>query len=151
MVNLLFSNYSLFLRANLGGWICGRSDFLDSVGPRLKDSVGESPTALLPRLGLKPEANSQNHDQQVGGVTIDDRPEFFTSEDLTRFNGFELLAWDFNPRWAMRSSVSTQIEFATHGIINQVPSIAIFCRSRFSLALFSFHKMDFAAIADESL
>jgi hypothetical protein len=28
--------------------------------------------------------------------------------DLTRFNGFELLAWDFNPRWAMRSSVDTQ-------------------------------------------
>jgi hypothetical protein len=34
----------------------------------MNDSVGEFPTALLPRLGLKPEANSQNHDQQVGGV-----------------------------------------------------------------------------------
>jgi hypothetical protein len=34
-------------------------------------------------------------------------------KDLTRFNGFELLAWDFNPRWAMRSSVSTQIEFTS--------------------------------------
>jgi hypothetical protein len=30
---------------------------------------------------------------------------------LTRFNGFELLAWDFNPRWVMRLSGSTQIEF----------------------------------------
>jgi hypothetical protein len=36
---------------------------------------------------------------------------------LTRFNGFELLAWDFNPRWAMRSSVSTQIEFASSIIL----------------------------------
>jgi hypothetical protein len=26
---------------------------------------------------------------------------------LTRFNGFELLAWGFNPRWAMRSSINT--------------------------------------------
>jgi hypothetical protein len=34
-------------------------------------------------------------------------------KDLTRFNGFELLAWDFNPRWAMRSSIGTQIEFAS--------------------------------------
>jgi hypothetical protein len=40
------------------------------------------------------------------------RPESPTGKGLTRFNGFELLAWDFNPRWAMRSSVSTQIEFA---------------------------------------
>jgi hypothetical protein len=40
------------------------------------------------------------------------RPESPPDKGLTRFNGFELLAWDFNPRWAMRSSVSTQIEFA---------------------------------------
>jgi hypothetical protein len=40
------------------------------------------------------------------------RPEIPPGKGLTRFNGFELLAWDFNPRWAMRSSVGTQIEFA---------------------------------------
>jgi hypothetical protein len=40
------------------------------------------------------------------------RPESPPDKGLTRFNGFELLAWDFNPRWAMRSSVSAQIEFA---------------------------------------
>jgi hypothetical protein len=34
---------------------------------------------------------------------------------LTRFNGFELLAWDFNPRWAMRSSVSTNLHKPTLG------------------------------------
>jgi hypothetical protein len=39
-------------------------------------------------------------------------PENPPEKDLTRFNGFELLAWDFNPRWAMRSPVITQIEFA---------------------------------------
>jgi hypothetical protein len=31
----------------------------------MNDTAGELPTALLPRLGLKPKANSQNHDQQV--------------------------------------------------------------------------------------
>jgi hypothetical protein len=34
-----------------------------------------------------------------------DRPEPLPIKDLTRFNGFALLAWDFNPRWAMRSSI----------------------------------------------
>jgi hypothetical protein len=33
-------------------------------------------------------------------------------QGLTRFNGFELLAWDFNPRWAMRSSFSPLTKFA---------------------------------------
>jgi hypothetical protein len=44
-------------------------------------------------------------------MTIE-RLKCLSFEGLTRFNGFELLAWDFNPRWAIRSSVSTQIEFA---------------------------------------
>jgi hypothetical protein len=44
-------------------------------------------------------------------------PENSPVKDLTRFNGFQLLAWDFNPRWAVRSSINTQIEFANR-IIN---------------------------------
>jgi hypothetical protein len=39
---------------------------------------------------------------------------------LTRFNGFELLAWDFNPSWAMRLSISTQIEFTNRIIHSRV-------------------------------
>jgi hypothetical protein len=31
----------------------------------MKDTAGELPTALLPRLGLKPKANSQNQLKQV--------------------------------------------------------------------------------------
>jgi hypothetical protein len=58
-------------------------------------------------------------------MTIE-RPESPAGKGLTRFNGFELLAWDFNPRWAMRSSVSTQIEFANRimncGLLGAVPT-----------------------------
>jgi hypothetical protein len=42
-----------------------------------------------------------------------ERLQYLPARGLTRFNGFELLAWDFNPRWAERSSIRTQIEFAS--------------------------------------
>jgi hypothetical protein len=45
-------------------------------------------------------------------MTIE-RLQSLSFKGLTRFNGFELLAWDFNPRWAMQSSIITQIEFAS--------------------------------------
>jgi hypothetical protein len=34
------------------------SQALSLTAPRMNDTAGEFPTALLPRLGLKPEANS---------------------------------------------------------------------------------------------
>jgi hypothetical protein len=43
------------------------------------------------------------------------QPENPPDKGLTRFNGFELLAWDFNPRWAMRSSVRT---ISAEGLLN---------------------------------
>jgi hypothetical protein len=49
---------------------------------------------VVDRLGLKPKANSENQLKQV--------LEWWNS---TYFNGFGLLAWDFNPRRVVRSTV----------------------------------------------
>jgi hypothetical protein len=55
---------------------------------------------IKPRLGLKPKANSVNQLKQVVEIL---EAQMISSQNSTRFNGFELLAWDFNPRWAMGS------------------------------------------------
>jgi hypothetical protein len=49
--------------------------------------IQESPTALLPRLGLKPKANSQNQLKQVGEAKIDDR--ISETPVVQRFNPFQ--------------------------------------------------------------
>jgi hypothetical protein len=52
------------------------------------------------------------------------RPESPPGKGLTRFNGFELLAWDFNPRWAMRSSFSPLTEFANRILGARGPQVS---------------------------